>query len=230
MIGVRMRIIAGSVGGRLVRAPKGAATRPTSDRVREAIFNILKTQGGPDGRVPGARVLDLYAGSGALGIEALSRGAVELVAVDESLDACHTIHQNLGALGLEGRARVVREKALRFLRTASKKEATAFHLIFADPPYEAQNTGEIDKALRLLDQQGLIAEDGIVVTEHDWRLSPVTSAGLELVDQRRYGQTTISFYERGTRPEDSDHPDRIVSNRALRTQPFLAKRTESETE
>src|SRR5690349_11316086 len=94
-----MRIIAGAVGGRLLKAPKSAGTRPTADRVRESIFNILRSQ---SDAVVGARILDLYAGSGALGLEALSRGAAEAVFVDEAADACRTICDNLAALGLEG--------------------------------------------------------------------------------------------------------------------------------
>jgi 16S rRNA (guanine966-N2)-methyltransferase len=184
-----MRIIAGTVGGRLVKAPRGAATRPTTDRVREAIFNIL----GSAITGENVRVLDLYAGSGALGLEALSRGAAALVFVDEAEDACRVISDNLSALGLGSRARVVREKVVRYLRGRGATEAP-FHIVFVDPPYEAQKTGEIDKALGLLDDHGLVAQGGMVVAEHDWRLPPVEAGRLELFDRRRYGQTAVSFY------------------------------------
>src|SRR3954468_12744768 len=121
-----MRVIAGTYGGRPLNAPPGAATRPTSDRVREALFSILGA------RVPGARVLDLFAGSGALGLEALSRGAGEALFVDDAAAAVRAIRANLDALG--GQAEVRRADALRFL-DAARRGGAQYDLVFLDPPY-----------------------------------------------------------------------------------------------
>src|SRR3954464_14635813 len=121
-----MRVIAGSYGGRTLKAPAGDATRPTSDRVREALFSILGE------RTHGARVLDLFAGSGALGIEALSRGARSVTFVDDAPTAIKAIAGNLQALSAD--AEVRRSEALRFLRAASGRGAQ-YDLVFLDPPY-----------------------------------------------------------------------------------------------
>ncbi len=179
-----MRIIAGTVGGRRLKAPRGQATRPTADRVREAVFNILVARG----PVP-ERVLDLYAGSGALGLEALSRGARAAVFVDESGAACEAIRDNARALAFDGAARVEKKRALDFLRTASD-DGGRFGWIFLDPPYAA---GEMDRALAALGR--LLDEDGLVIAEHEWRAAPKDEhESLALADRRRYGQTAVSFY------------------------------------
>ena len=125
-----MRVIAGTHGGRELIAPKGRATRPTSDRVREALFSIL-------GDVSDLRVLDLFAGSGALAIEALSRGAAEATLVDSAAGAVAAIRRNLESLGLH--AEVVRQPALRFLQGASR-DARQYDLVFLDPPYRHAST------------------------------------------------------------------------------------------
>lgn len=180
-----MRIIGGRVGGRTLKAPKGASTRPTSDKVREAIFNILAARGEPP-----ARVLDLYAGSGALGLEALSRGAGEARFVDADRDACDLVRANADALGL--RAQVTCSPVVRWL---AKEAGGAFGWIFLDPPYASHETGELDKALELVAEKGLVDASGIVVAEHDWRNAPEDRYGpLALFDRRRYGQTAVSFY------------------------------------
>ena len=121
-----MRVVAGELGGRRLKAPPGAGTRPTADKVREALFSIL-------GDVSGLRVLDLFAGSGALGIEALSRGAAEAVFVDKADRAVEAIRGNLAALGLS--APVVRGDALSFLASAS--DARGYGLVLIDPPYDS---------------------------------------------------------------------------------------------
>jgi 16S rRNA (guanine966-N2)-methyltransferase len=176
-----MRIVAGRFGGRSLVAPRGAATRPTSDRVREALFSIL----GP-GRVEGARVLDLFAGSGALGIEALSRGAAEAVLVDSSAAAVAAIRRNLSALGVE--AEVRRQDALAYLRSASR-DARQYDLVFLDPPYRHAGAlgPELSTALG-----PVLAADARVVAESD-RRAPL---GLDLVllDERRYGDTLIRIH------------------------------------
>ncbi len=180
-----MRIIGGRVGGRTLKAPKGASTRPTSDKVRQAIFNILASTDEPP-----ARVLDLYAGSGALGLEALSRGAGAAQFVDADRDACDLIRKNADALGL--RADVTCSPVVRWL---AKEAGGTFGWIFLDPPYASHETGELEKALDLVGKKALVDASGIVVAEHDWRTAPEDRYGpLALFDRRRYGQTAVSFY------------------------------------
>jgi 16S rRNA (guanine966-N2)-methyltransferase len=180
-----MRVIAGSHGGRTLLAPRGRATRPTSDRVREALFSIL-------GTVDEALVLDLFAGSGALAIEALSRGAASAVLVDSAAAAIAAIRRNLKALGLD--AEVHRMDALAFLRNA-RSEGRHYDLIFLDPPYRraVDLGGALSEALH-----PVLAPGARVVCESD-RRAPLMLAhdALERTDQRRYGDTVISFY--GTR-------------------------------
>ncbi len=190
-----MRIIGGRVGGRTLKTPRGQSTRPTSDKVREALFNILDAR-----QAPPARVLDLYAGSGALGLEALSRGAGEAVFVDADRDACDLVRDNAAALGLS--ASVVCSPVVRWL---AKQSSGEFGWIFLDPPYGSHETGELDKALDLLAKKALVAADGLVVAEHEWRHAPDErydgKGTLALFDRRRYGQTAVSFYRR----EDDAH-------------------------
>jgi len=174
-----MRVIAGTHGGRELIAPKGRATRPTSDRVREALFSIL-------GDVHGLNVLDLFAGSGALGIEALSRGAAQATLVDSGRAAVTAIRRNLEALGLEGE--VVPQPAARFLG-AALRDGRQYDLVFLDPPYRHASTlgRELSSAL-----MPILAADARVVAESD-RRSPL---GLELtlLDERRYGDTLIQIH------------------------------------
>jgi 16S rRNA (guanine966-N2)-methyltransferase len=177
---VSLRVIAGRYGGRRIQAPPGAATRPTSDRVREALFSIL----GP--RVEGAAVLDLFAGSGALGLEALSRGAQSVTFVDSAPAALRALRANLAALGTE--AEVVRADALRWLRSASGGERQ-YSLVFLDPPYRRAATLGADLSDVL---PAVLGPDALVVSESDRR------APLELTmpttDERRYGDTLIRFH------------------------------------
>ena len=173
-----MRIVAGRYGGRRLRAPRGDVTRPTADRVREALFSIL-------GDVTGLRVLDLFAGSGALGIEALSRGAEEAVFVDKAPGAVAAVWANLETLGLE--ARVHRRAALAFLDAAAGKEA--FDLIFCDPPYDAAGRLADPLAERL---PAVLSENARIVTESDKR-SPL-QLPLPLLRERTYGDTRIAVH------------------------------------
>jgi 16S rRNA (guanine966-N2)-methyltransferase len=175
-----MRVIAGTYGGRPLVAPKGSATRPTSDRVREAIFSIL-------GDVSGARVLDLFAGSGAMAIEALSRGAVSATLVDSAAAAVGAIERNLAGLGTE--AEVVRMPAQRFLQRASGAGRT-YDLVFLDPPYRHGHLlgRELSQALG-----PVLATRARVLAESD-RRHPL-ELDLELVDERRYGDTLIRFHD-----------------------------------
>jgi 16S rRNA (guanine966-N2)-methyltransferase len=174
-----MRVIAGTYGGRVLIAPKGRNTRPTSDRVREAVFSIL-------GDLRGARVLDLFAGSGALAIEALSRGAGAATLVDSADAAIDAIRRNLQALGIT--AEVVRRPALQWLEAARKHERQ-YDLVFLDPPYRLASTlgRELTSALT-----PILAADARVVAESD-RRSPL-GLELEALDERRYGDTLIAIY------------------------------------
>jgi 16S rRNA (guanine966-N2)-methyltransferase len=175
-----VRVIGGLYGGRPLVAPRGSATRPTSDRVREAVFSIL-------GDVQGARVLDLFAGSGALGIEALSRGAAEATLVDSGAAAVDAIRRNLGALEIE--AEVVRQPVARFLERAHRA-ARQYDLVFLDPPYRhADLLGrELTAALG-----PVLATDARVVSESD-RRHPL-ELDLGSVDERRYGDTLIRIHD-----------------------------------
>jgi 16S rRNA (guanine(966)-N(2))-methyltransferase RsmD len=172
-------VIAGVYGGRELSAPRGGGTRPTADRVREALFSILAS-------VEGESVLDLFAGSGALAIEALSRGAAEAVLVDSSAAAIDAIRRNLGALGIE--AEVHRLTASRFLQRA-RGAPRQYDLVFIDPPYRrASSLGpELTAALA-----PVLAAGARVVAESD-RRSPL-ELQLELLDQRRYGDTLIQIH------------------------------------
>lgn len=172
-----MRVIAGELGGRRLVAPKGAATRPTADRVREALFSVL-------GDVAGLAVLDLFAGSGALGIEAASRGAAQVVFVERAKPALRALEANLGALGIE--ADVHRGDARAFVRNASQAGHT-YDLVFLDPPY-----GDAERLGRELDLGSVIAPGGRLVTESD-RRAPL-GIDLPLLFERCYGDTLIRIH------------------------------------
>jgi 16S rRNA (guanine966-N2)-methyltransferase len=177
-----MRVIAGRYGGRRLTAPRGSTTRPTSDRVREALFAML-------GDVEDVRVLDLFAGTGALGIEALSRGARRAVFVESDRGAIDAIETNIAALGLGAeQAQVRREHAEEALRQARKRKET-YDLVLIDPPYErALELGpRLSAALG-----GVLAPRARVVIESD-RRAPL-NLGLALEKERRYGDTTIAIH------------------------------------
>jgi 16S rRNA (guanine966-N2)-methyltransferase len=177
-----VRVVAGRLGGRRLRAPTGRATRPTSDRVREALFAML-------GRLDGARVLDLFAGSGALAIEALSRGAARAVLVERDRRAAAVARANLETLGLgPAEARLVVAPFRAALRDASARSET-YDLVFLDPPYrQAAALGrELSEALG-----PLLADGARVVTESD-RREPLELA-LALTHERRYGDTLIRIH------------------------------------
>ncbi len=176
-----MRVVAGELGGRRLQAPAGRATRPTADRVREALFSIL-------GDVSGARVLDLYAGSGALGIEALSRGAARAEFVDRDRRAVEAIRRNLTELGIAGEVR--RRDALSWL--GRDGGGRTYDLVFCDPPY--------DSAVRLAEPlserlPALLSESARIVTESDKRFPLELS--LPLLRERTYGDTRIAVYRGG---------------------------------
>jgi 16S rRNA (guanine966-N2)-methyltransferase len=173
-----MRIVAGSRKGARIFAPKGLATRPTGDRVREAAFNLI-------GPVDGAAVLDLFAGSGAMGLEALSRGAASATFVEGDRDACRTISRNLEKLRLTG-ARVVQQDVVHYLR----RERRAYDLILIDPPYEVVESVLVPLATHV---PRLLAADGLVVFETAARTEP--ELPLTLRTSRRYGAARLTLFE-----------------------------------
>lgn len=186
-----MRVIAGALGGRTLVAPKGHDTRPTTDRVREALFSVL-------GDVSGAVVLDLYAGTGALGIEALSRGASRAVFVENAKAALQALERNLRDLGLVERTSVSTKPVLRTVAGLSSQQP--FDLVFADPPYV--RVGEAAEALGVLVGNGAIAAGGRVVLEHASRdVAPVLK-GLTFEQTRKYGDTSLSLYSASDVRED----------------------------
>jgi 16S rRNA (guanine966-N2)-methyltransferase len=177
-----VRVVAGTLGGRVLRAPKGSETRPTSDRVREALFSILAS-------VDGACVLDLFAGSGALGIEALSRGAAAATFVDSAAAAVAAVRDNLAALGLVGE--VLRMPALRALSCTPVAEHQ-YDLIFLDPPYRMASTlgPQLSTAL-----PPILAHGARVVVESD-RRAPL-ELDMTLLRERQYGDTLLRVHVAG---------------------------------
>lgn len=176
-----VRVIAGALKSRVLRVPPGLATRPTGARIREAVFSIL-------GDLDSLRVLDLYAGSGALGIEALSRGAALAVFVEQERAALDCIRKNVDTLALHGRARVLparTEQALEKLRGEPR-----FDLVFADPPWT-----DLDRAVKAMRKlPSLLTEAGRLVFEHPHREFPQVE-GLSVYDQRSWGGTGVTFYQ-----------------------------------
>ncbi|HST17633.1 MAG TPA: 16S rRNA (guanine(966)-N(2))-methyltransferase RsmD [Gaiellaceae bacterium] len=170
-----MRIIAGTHRGRRITAPKGTSTRPTSDRVRENAFNLI-------GPVDGADVLDLFAGSGALGLEALSRGAASAVFVESDREACRAINANLDSLGLH--ATVLCQDVLRAIATDRK----AYDLVLCDPPYG------FDGARLATQLARLVAPDGLLVYESSKRDDAPAPPGLEQTTSRTYGAARLTLF------------------------------------
>lgn len=181
-----MRVISGRLKGRRLIAPNGLATRPTADRIKESVFNILGE------RVQAKHVLDLFAGTGALGIEALSRGAKQAIFIDRARAALDAIHGNIKNLGLEDRARVIQWDILKNLNCLSSS-AILFDLVFMDPPYAAQ---AVPPALDTLVDCGKLAPGACIVIEHSARISPdVPTGSLTITDQRRFGKTLVTFMD-----------------------------------
>jgi 16S rRNA (guanine966-N2)-methyltransferase len=184
-----MRITGGIHKSRTLAAPSGTATRPTTDRVREALFSIL----GAAGAIDGARVLDLYAGTGALGLEALSRGAAHATLVESSRNALSALRANVKALGLEERTHVA---ALDVGRAAQRlAEMDPFDIVFADPPWALVDTGDASRALANIVAAGVLRAGALVVLEHAARSVPPSIAGLALDETRRYGDTTLTIFK-----------------------------------
>ena len=184
------RIVAGAFGGRRISAPPGERTRPTSDRVREALFSALATMT----ELTGARFADLYAGSGAVGLEALSRGAAHVLLVEADPRAARVIRENLSALRATPAARLVTGKVGRVLATGPGEEP--YDVVFADPPYAVPDE-EISAMLAALATGGWLADDGIVVVERSSRGAPLRwPAQITAERSRRYGETTLWYGRR----------------------------------
>jgi 16S rRNA (guanine966-N2)-methyltransferase len=179
-----MRIVAGQFRGRALAAPEGAHTRPTSDRVREALFNILE-HGIAGFSITGQRVLDLFAGTGALGLEALSRGAVYCLFVEDDAGARGVIRRNIETLGVTGVTKVFRRNATD-LGPAGKH--VGFGLAFLDPPYEQ---GLAERALVSAARGGWLAAGAVVAIEESRRASVALPAGFWMLDQRTWGDTQV---------------------------------------
>lgn len=181
-----MRIVAGKFKGAAIVAPKTQATRPTSDRLRETIFNILAH--GLDVDLDGARVLDLFAGSGALGFEAISRGARQCTFIEEGAEARGAIRRNMEALGLNGAAKIFRRDATR-LGGAGTVEP--FDIVFADPPYD-KGLGE--KAFLSAVEGDWVRPDAVCILEERASASVEMPEAFELLDERNVGDSQILFY------------------------------------
>jgi 16S rRNA (guanine(966)-N(2))-methyltransferase RsmD len=179
-----MRVIAGTAKGVQLKAVPGSTTRPISDRVKQALFNILAAE------VPGARVLDLFAGTGSVGIEALSRHAAEAVLVEKNPRAVATIKENLSRTRLQAKATVVRADVFTYL----SREPSPFDLIYVAPP---QYQGLWSKTLLVLDAKSdwLCLDGQIVVQIFPKELEALNLSTLELADQRKYGSTLLCFFE-----------------------------------
>lgn len=177
-----MRIIAGSARGRTFDAPQGRDTRPTLDRVRENVFNILQHT------IRGAKVLDLFSGSGAMAFEAISRGAEEAVLVDIDRAANAIQRQNAAKLRMDSQCRILQcdwQLAVRQLAAAGER----FKVIFLDPPYAMHDMTPVMEALR-----PLMTEDAVILLEHEAKVFPTTPDGFDLYDSRKYGIAGVSFF------------------------------------
>ncbi|OPY89430.1 MAG: Ribosomal RNA small subunit methyltransferase D [Syntrophus sp. PtaU1.Bin208] len=180
-----MRIIGGQARGRRIAVPPGYAVRPTSDRIKEALFNIL-------GPLDGRNFLDLYAGTGNVGLEALSRGAAEVVFVEKISALITALRNNLDAFGFSGRYEVIATDVEQAINRLVQK-GKSFDLIFADPPYRK---GQIERTIVLLNgHPSLLAKEGMLILQNAQAepLEIKADKALKLVDERRYGDTLLSF-------------------------------------
>ena len=191
-----MRVVAGTQKGRRLKAPDGDTLRPTATRVREALFSILSH------RIRGATILDLYAGTGALSLESLSRGAHHAVCVDNHAGSLRILRENITRCGYDTQCVIISRDVETFLASSpSGKEPPVFDIVFADPPY---HTVEPARLLERLDRSGRIATHGVVVLEHFVKHpSPQTVGSLTQTRQSRYGDTRLTFFQHtSVAPED----------------------------
>lgn len=185
-----MRIIAGEHRGRTIAAPTGLTTRPTPDRVRGALFSALESRLGGPGSLEGVRVLDLFAGSGALGLEALSRGAAQAIFVEHDRAALQSLKANLASLGLESRARVVPEDAVQAVASIATR-GERFDAVLMDPPYGAP---EAALALSAIGEKGLLRPGGVLVFEHASSDAPPETPFFRRERTRPYGTVALTVY------------------------------------
>ena len=186
-----MRIVAGTHRGRPLLGPKGPGLRPTADRVRESLFNLLGQF------FEGGDVLDLYAGTGALAFEALSRGMRRAVLVDPGAESARLVAGNARELGMEDRIELLRMPVVRAIPRLAA-EGRRFALVLADPPYAEEVAAEVAGAVG---EGGLLADGGTLVVEHGRReVPPDTVGGLRRTDSRRFGETMVSLYRAATVP------------------------------
>lgn len=179
-----MKVVSGISKGRRLKGSK-AGIRPTSEKVKEALFDIFGE------RVRGAIFLDLYAGTGAIGIEALSRGAEKSIFVESDSSLRRIIRENVSSLGFKEKAEVIGQNAEKFIKRAIRK-GERFDIIFLDPPY---HTGEMEKILRILSKGDVLNEDGVLVAEHFKKKSLPEKVGpLRLLKEYRYGDTVLSLF------------------------------------
>jgi 16S rRNA (guanine966-N2)-methyltransferase len=184
-----MRITGGTYRSRALQAPKGQATRPTTDRVREALFGILTSAGG----LSDARILDLYAGTGALALEAISRGAASAVVVESAREALGALRANVASLGVSAQVEVMAADVAAAVGRIAR--SGPFDCVFADPPWAKVDAGDAVRVLSELARAGAFAEAGRVVLEHSSRTPPPDVDGLVQIDFRRYGDTALTFYK-----------------------------------
>lgn len=191
-----MRVIAGKFRSRNLKSLPGLDTRPTYDRLKETLFNVLTSAGLVEGKV----FVDLFAGTGSIGIEALSRGATRVYFVESAKKAAQVIRANLQSLGLEQDAEVYERNAAEALRQLADAGARA-DVIFMDPPYKLQ--GAYEEILRIVPATGLLVDGGILVAEHDKRSDPGEGeSGLKRYRKLEQGESALSFYRVNALQED----------------------------
>ena len=191
MIASMARILGGAGKGRRLESPRGLATRPTASRVRQTLFDILAS------RIPGSRFLDAFAGSGGVGLEALSRGAARVVFVERAAEAAAVLKRNVARLGAAARAEVHRQDALLAL-AAFADAGRRFDLVYLDPPYQG---GLYEAVLEQVGRSGLLDEEGRLVAEHFHKHAlPERIGGLERIRVVRVGDHRLSFYARADDP------------------------------
>jgi 16S rRNA (guanine966-N2)-methyltransferase len=183
-----MRVIAGALKGRRLRTPRGTTTRPTSDQVRIALLDTLTPW------LARARVLDLFAGAGGVGLEALSRGALHATFVESGARAVAALEENVRALAVQAQARVLRLDVGRALARLAA-EGARFDVVFLDPPYA---TDQATRTLEALGTRGVLSPDAIVVAQHPTKRAPAPEVGdLKAFRTRRFGETTLTFFRAG---------------------------------
>ena len=198
-----MRIVAGKFRSRQIKSLKGRELRPTSDRLRETLFNVLSPV------IEGSRFLDIFAGTGAIGIEALSRGAQEAVFLEKHNPAVKLVRENLAALGIVHGFRILSGDAVHSLEKLAQGNGadapSTFDIVFLDPPYAATN--EYERILLLLGRSTLLSDSAIVVAEHHHKLKLPAEAGiLRRYRLLRQGDAALSFYSPGPAPQNSSAP------------------------